>query len=277
MRMSLAALTLMLILAIYSPTQAAESSAAASGSLLGPLVAQRSSDGMTISGMIRKLPAGTKMWVMIIHEPGGPQKAVSGPEDDHVLVNSEGKFEANIHNPSSAAFKPGNYRVTIESHFTSGWQTADVLRKAGVQLDRQGRSSIYTDPKAIPESPDFKPFDTEFPNAGRYLKAVREVSLGVPPLDQAAIEGVKRATLLVQGKGRSSLPVGQSVQVFAKAGGFTPTAWSAAPGPDSKWVVTLDCIDGGKPTKAQWSYDPRSKIVKYLDHAAKTLSYVPAD
>jgi len=157
------------------------------------------------------------------------------------------------------------------------WQTVDVLRKAGVELDSQGRSNIDTDPKAIPESPDFKPNDPEFPSAGRYLSVIREVSLESLPANQAAVEAVKSATLLVQGEGLSSLPVGKSVEWFAKVGGFKPVSWSAQLGPDGKWVITLDCIDGDNPKKTQWSYDPRSKAVRYLDHIAKIISYVPAD
>jgi hypothetical protein len=71
MRNQRAALTLVLMLAIYGPVQAVARNAAAFGSLLGPLTAQRTADGMTISGTIRDIPAGTKMWVEIIHEPGG--------------------------------------------------------------------------------------------------------------------------------------------------------------------------------------------------------------
>jgi hypothetical protein len=280
MRNPRAALALVLMLGIYGPVQAVTRNAAASGSLLGPLTTQRTADGMTISGTIRNIPAGTKMWVEIIHEPGGPEEPVSGPEDDHVIVNSDGKFQATIQasilHPSEAAFRSGTYTILIESHFSSGWQTTDVLRQAGVELDSQGRSDIYTDPKAIPESPDFKPNDPEFPKAGRYLRVIREVNLGSLPADQAAVEAVKSAILLVQGEGLSSLPVGKSLSVewFAKVGGFKPVAWSAQLGPDGKWVITLDCIDGEKPEKAKWSYDPKSKTVRYLDHLAKTVQTV---
>jgi hypothetical protein len=61
------------------------------------------------------------------------------------------------------------------------------LRRAGVELDNQGRSSIYINPTAIPQSPDFKPNDPEFPNEGRYLLVVRELSLGSVPADQGAV------------------------------------------------------------------------------------------
>jgi hypothetical protein len=173
----------------------------ASGSLLGPLTAQRSDTGMVISGTRQKLPAGTKIWVDIIHQPGGPQKPVSGPEDDHVIVNSNGTFQANLQSLGSITFKAGLYKIMITSFFNSGWQTVDVLRKAGVELDSQGRSSVRTDPKAIPESPDFKPDDPEFPKASRHLSVIRGVKLESLPANLGAIEAVKSATLFVQGRG----------------------------------------------------------------------------
>ena len=79
------------------------------------------------------------------------------------------------------------------------------------------------------------------------------------------------------GRGRSSLPIGKSVALFAAAPGFTPNGWTAAKGAGGKWTVTLDCVDGGKKTAAQWEYDPQTQQVKYLDPLAKTLSYVPPE
>jgi hypothetical protein len=193
------------------------------------------------------------MWVEIIHRPSGRAKLVSGPQDDKVIVAADGRFRANLVNRDASVFQSGSYTIMITAYFNSGWQTVDVLRRAGVELDSRGRSSVRTDPKAIPDSPDF------------------EVD------DQAAIDAVRGATLLVQGRGRSSLPVGKSVDLFVSMGGFKPIGWSAALTPNAKWVITLDCIDGEKQQRAQWSYDPGSKVVRYLDPLAKTLSYTPPD
>lgn len=277
MRSSFAAVAIAFALAACPSISAIARDDASKASLVGPVAAAGTDDGMTISGAIEKFPAGTKIWVTIVYEPGGPSKPISGPEDDHVILGSDGKFQAHLRNDSDRPFKPGAYTVMLECHFNSGWQSVDVLRKAGVELDSKGRSDIYTNPNAIPASPDFKPNDPEFPNAGRYLSVMREVSLGSIPANQMAIDGVKAATLLVQGQGRSGLPVGKSVDWYASVGGFRPIAWSAALGHEGNWIVTLDCIDGEKQTKAQWSYDPKSKMVKYLDHLAKTLSYVSPD
>lgn len=134
-----------------------------------------------------------------------------------------------------------------------------------------------TNPTAIPENPDFKPDDPEFPKAARHLDTIRKITIGALTSDVAAIDGVKDAILVVQGRGRSSLSVGKSVDFFVSAGGFKVVGWSTAIGSDGKWVVTLDCIDGVNPKKAKWQYDPRTKAVKYLDPLSKLLSYVPPD
>ena len=147
-------------------------------SLVGSLIAERSGSGLTISGMTNGLPAGTKMWVEIIHQPGGPKKPISGPQDDKVIIAVDGRFRANLSNRDGSVFRPGSYTIMITAYFNSGWQTVDVLRKAGVELDSQGRSSVRTDPKAIPESLDFETDDPEFPKVGRHLKILREVKLG---------------------------------------------------------------------------------------------------
>lgn len=232
----------------------------ASESLVGPITAERNGADMKISGTIQKVPAGTKIWVDIIHvihQPGGALKrggGPAGPQDADVIVAADGTFHASLRNVSwdghsfvdHGTFQQGSYAIMISTHFNRAWQTTDVLKKAGVELDSQGRSAISTDPKAIPESPDFKPDDPEFPKAGRHLEAIREVKLGPMAADQAAINAVKSATLDVKGSGRSSMPVGQSVDWYKSMGGMERLAWSAARGPDAnaKWIVTLDYLDG---------------------------------
>jgi hypothetical protein len=270
---------------------------ASAETLIGPITAERNGADLKINGRIQKIPVGTKIWVSIIHiihEPGGKLKQGSGPagpQDSHVIVAEDGTFHASLHNTwwdsksrsdvDYGTFRPGSYAVMIYACFNSAWQTIDVLRKAGVELDSRGRSAVSTDPKAIPESPDFKPYDPEFPKAGRKLAAIREVKLAPITADQAAIDAVKGATLDVKGSGRSSMPVGQSLDWYKSMGGMTRLAWSAARGPDARWVVTLDFLEGEdidqKQRKAQWSYDPASNTVRYLDPLSKTLSYVPAE
>ena len=236
----------------------------------------RDGDRLIVTGKTQGLPSGTKLWVEITRLPGHAPSA-GGPMDDHVFVAADGTFKATMSKPDRVSFAPGTYDIKITSIFNSGWQSVDVLRRAGVQLDTRGRSDLLTNPTAIPESPDFKPDDPEFPKATRHLEAIQKITVGALTSDVAAIDGVKDAILVVQGRGRSSLSVGKSVDFFVSAGGFNVVGWSAAIGSDGKWVVTLDCIDGANPKKAKWQYDPGTKAVKYLDPLSKLLSYVPPD
>jgi len=249
----------------------------AAESIIVALDGSRDGDQLIVTGKTQGLPSGTKLWVEITRLPGHAPNVGGGPMDDKVFVAEDGTFKATISKPDGVSFPAGTYDIKITSMFNSAWQSIDVLKRAGVQLDSQGRSDVATNPPAIPESPDFKPRDPEFPKAARYLEAIRKVTVGALASDVAAIDGVKDAILVVQGSGRSSLPVGKSVDFFVSAGGFKAVGWSAAIGSDAKWVVTLDCTDGGNPKKAKWQYDPKTKAVKYLDPLSKLLSYVSAD
>lgn len=248
----------------------------AAESLIGKLAAERTAGGLSIEGTIQKAPPGTKIRIEIIRKAGRALKPMDQSSAD-AIVAPDGSFRTNLSNRSGAAFAAGIYTVQITAMFNRAWQSVEVLRNAGVELDSQGRSELHTNPKALPETPDFKPFDPEFPRAGRYIEVRRDLTVGALASNAAAIEAVKNARLTVQGRGRSDLPVGKSVELFASAPGFKARGWSAVQGAGGKWTVTLDCIDGGKETRAQWEYDPKTRVVKYLDPLAKILSYVPPE
>jgi hypothetical protein len=250
--------------------------ALAADSLIGPLTVQRTAAGLSITGTIREIPPGTKMRVEIVRRGGRALKPIDQPASD-TIVGSDGSFGADLAGRDDDAFAAGTYTVQITAMFNRPWQSVDVLQKAGVELDSQGRTELHTNPKALPKTADFKPFDPEFPNAGRYIEVRREVTVAQLVGDAAAIDAVKKARLTVQGSGRSDLAVGKSVEFFASQPGFKILGWSAAQGKAGRWTVTLDCVDGDKKTQAQWEYDPRSKVVKYLDPLSKILSYVPAE
>lgn len=248
----------------------------AADSLIGKVTAERMNSGLAVAGSMQNVPPGTKLRVEVVRISGRSLKLIDRPSGD-AIVGNDGIFRTNLSSNRDSALDAGTYTIQITAMFNRGWQSIEVLRKAGVDLDSQGRSDLYPNPKNLPYTSDFKPFDPEFPRAGRYIEVRREVAL--PPLgaDKAAIEAVKKARLTVQGHGRSSLSIGKSVALYAAAPGFTPNGWTAAKGPGGKWTVTLDCVDGGKKTAAQWEYDPQTQQVKYLDPLAKTLSYVPSE
>ena len=244
--------------------------------LFQSISAESSDNGITIYGKVRGLPSGTKIRVEIIQLPDHSRIRGEGPMNSNVLVD-EGAFKAKIINSDQVPFPAGSYSIRITSYFNSSWQSGDVLNKAGVtDLDSLGRSAVNTDPRAIPDSSDFKPDDPEFPKASRHLEAVREVRLASPTADEAAIAAVRGATLFVAGSGRSSLSIGRSIDFFASMPGFKPLTWSAVAKSNTKWVVTLHCVDGEVEKSAQWEFNLESKAVKYLDPLAKLLSYVPA-
>lgn len=250
--------------------------ATAAESLIGKITAERTSSGLTIAGTIQRVPPGTKMRVELVRFSGRNLKPMDQPSGD-AIVGPDGSFRANLPSHGRAPFEAGTYTVQLTAMFNRPWQSVEVLQKAGVELDSQGRSQLHTDPKALPDTPDFKPFDPEFPRAGRYIEVRREVTVAAPRGDAAAIEAVKNARLTVQGRGRSDLPVGKSVDWFASAPVFKVRGWSAVQGADGKWTVSLDCVDGEKETQARWEYDPKTKMVKYLDPLAKILSYMPPE
>src|SRR5262249_41718527 len=172
-----------------------------------------------------------------------------------------------------AALPAGRYTVKLTSIFNSGWQSIEVLRKAGVDLDERGRSSMQTDPTALPKTADFKPFDREFPQASRFLDVTRQVVIPAAAPTEVALSAVKSAHLTTPEHGRSELNLEQTTRLFALTGGFEPIGWSSAPGDGGRWIVTLDCRDGGTRKEAKWEYDPKTKRVRYLDPLAKTLSW----
>jgi hypothetical protein len=246
----------------------------AAGPVIVVVEGSRAGDQLIITGRTQGLPSGTKLWVEITRLPGHAPNAGEGPMDNHVFVAEDGTFKGTISKPAEASFPAGTYDIKIMSYFSRAWQSVDVLKRAGVRLDSRGRSDVFTNPTAIPESADFKPDDPEFPKDTRHLEAKRKITVGALAPDLAAINVVKDAVLVVQGMGRSGLSVGKSVDYYASAPGVKVGAWSAAMGSDEKWVVTLDVINGESPTKAKWRYDPKTKTVNYLDPLSKTLSYV---
>ena len=277
-------------------------SALASEPIIDQLSARRVESGaVVIGGRANHLPAGTKLAIEILRQGGREifrqdripdDWATFAPElkgklqkshyrEDDIIVGDDGHFETRpLTMQSGAIWSPGKYRVQIESHFSKAWQSCDVIKQLGVDTDSQCRTSIDPNPTKLPASPELVPADPEFPNAGRYLKAPREVAFPALSEDSAVIDTVKNARLTVQGKGRSADPIRNVVAYFEKgsSGAFTPRAWSAKrSSPSGPWVVTLDCVDGEERKQAQWEYDPKTKTVKYLDPLAKTLSWLPRD
>jgi len=257
-----------LLLAVATTSAAADKKAA---SLFGPITARRTDQGaVVLQGNVQQLPPGTKVNIEFRRYAGKP---VTSPISAEVRVKSDRTFETEPLTQEGRAIAAGAYSIEVLCNFNSAWQSADVLRAVGVETDDRGRSDIDTNPTALPKTPDFVSNDKEFPDAARHIEFDRDLVVQALGEDIAAIEAVKKANLTVPDQGRSELNIEQTTRLFANAGGFTPRRWSASPSAAGKWIVVLDCIDGGKQKEAKWEYDPKAKRVRYLDPLAKLLSW----
>lgn len=212
--------------------------------------------GVEIRGQVL-LPPSTRIWVERISSDGrnlGTAKTVVGPN---------GEFVAGPFSDKGRAPAAGPAKLRFLAHFTTLWQADVVLQAVGTGGSKLPQSALTPD-------------DEEFPTAGGHWMELRDVVFPEIPESVVAIDRVKSAKLTVRGQGASSDSVGAVVDYFASAPGFRPIGWSAEL-VESKWVVTLDCMDGSQRKRAQWEYDPSSKSVRYLDPLAKLLSWLPAD
>ncbi len=236
--------TLALIINV-SPSVAKES-------LIQGVSARRDNTGGVIVYGKAKLPKNTKIWIEVAN--GGQAE---------VFISDNGKFEGGAFTNKGKPYAVGNYKIVIESHFTKYWQTNDILSQVG-----EG-GKLLPSTALIPDDP-------EFPNSDKHLKQIFSVAFPNIPTERLAIESVKNAKLAVTGKGRSADTIKDVVEYFRSNGGFEPIKWSAKLGKSGTWIVTLDCIDSGKKNQAQWSFNPISKKVIYLDPFSKILSWTPS-
>jgi hypothetical protein len=230
----------------------------AAESIIKGISAKRTGNGgIIIFGKVN-LPKGTKIMLDLLLSAN----KIAGQSD--LFLKDDGAFESGIFTNKGNPYTGGKYRIKIYSYFTSRWQSKEVLLKVG-------ENGILL--KNIKLTPD----DPEFPNNAKHLE--QSFVINFPDLSPEinAIQAVNDAVLDVVGKGRSADPIRNVVQWFNKAGGFTPQSWSAKKDDKGNFVVTLDCIDAGNKKKAQWSFNPKTREVKYLDPLAKLLSWLPAE
>ena len=228
-----------------------------SQSLLSSIDVIRETDGsITVRG-VSLLPPKAQIWVERVSPSGqnlGQAKTV---------VGTGGAFIAAGFADEGRPIAPGRGAFEIRSHFNAFWQPEEVLNVVGL-----GGSKL---PRAV-----ITPDDPEFPDQGGHWVEKREVVFPEIAPETIAIERVKAAKLDVQGQGRSPTAVNGVVAWYASNPGFAVRGWSAQQSGE-KWIVTLDCSDGGQPKQARWEYDPASGSVRYLDPLSKILSWLPND
>ncbi len=228
----------------------------ASEPLVSGAAAKRLDNGSIVITGTTQLPVGTQLCVSL------PTNARLVGQTKCV-VDKGGHFEAGNFTNGGKAWPAGSYKVRVLSYFTKLWQPSHVLAQVGENGARLPPGSLVPD-------------DPEFPKSSGHLDVTVSVTFPEIALNTVVIQAVQESKLNVVGKGRSAFPVKEVVEYFIKGGGFRPLSWSARRQNDDKWVVTLDCIDAGKKKQAQWSYNPKTREVKYLDPLAKLLSWWPA-
>lgn len=228
-------------------------------SLVSEVKATRNSNGGIVITANTFLPNGTT--IMVNFGPAGAPKVFG--QDKPVVSNS-----VLMTAPFTDKGKPwlkGNYKVSMFCRFDSAWQSAEVRGQTGEYGSKLSKAAL-------------KPVDPDLPKSKQDRWEMKySYLIALPDLgeDQKIIERVKNSKLTVQGLGHSSESIIWVVNSFAKAPGFTPKEWSALKQQDGSWIVTLACINGGSPEKAEWSFNPKSGEVKILNHAAKALSWAP--
>lgn len=228
-----------------------------SQSLLSSIEVVRETDGaITVRG-VSLLPPKTQILVERVSPSGRNLGQVK------TVVGSGGAFIAAGFSDRGKPIAPGRGAFEIRSHFNVHWQPEEVLDIVGL-----GGSKL---PRAV-----ITPDDPEFPDQGGHWVEKREIVLPEIAPETIAIERVKAAKLNVQGRGRSPTAVNEVVAWYASNPGFAVRGWSAEQSGE-KWIVTLDCSDGGKPRQAQWEYEPATGSVRYLDPLSKILSWLSDD
>lgn len=219
-------------------------------------VAERGPAGEIYISGTTNFPDGMKMWVIV-----GPKKA---QQDAFVRGGRfrSGPLYDNVPTPIS-----GNQTVEFLAYFNGAWQDKRILAALGEGgKNLRGRLFKVTDPDVI--------------DSGRILDA--KFTLPMPPIppEVNAISIVKHAVLRVPGLGRSDGTIEQNIALFIKPGtGVKPAkGWSATATGKTRFDVAYDFIDGSAGDKqAIWAVDTATKQVKYINEAAKLLSWTPKD
>lgn len=227
-------------------------------SIIKSISAKRTGNGgIIIFGKVN-LPKGTKIMLDLLLS----SNKIAGQST--LFSKDDGSFESEIFTNGGNPYSGGKYKVKMYSYFTSIWQSKEVLLKVGKN------GILLNNFKLTPDDP-------EFPNNAKHLEQSFVINFPDLSPENNAIQAVNDAVLDIAGKGRSADPIKNVILWFKKAGGFTPLSWSAKKDGKGNFVVTLDNIDAGEKKKAQWSFNPKTREVKYLDPQAKLLSWLPEE
>jgi hypothetical protein len=140
---------------------------------------ERTDAAIVIYGNAKNLlPAGTKMWATVKKINSKKIKEPDAISASDVAIDQNGNFKAVVKkfgNTDRYNFPDGLYEVEFYSQFSRAWQSLEVVKLAGCDIDDQGKT-ITSDPKLLPKSEDLI-YENLFGRKVRVLKTTRTIKI----------------------------------------------------------------------------------------------------
>ncbi len=133
---------------------------------------------VVVKGTAAIVPPGTVFEVEVLSingRPVGNRHKIQTVEK--VSVGIDRTFEAKLQRWGSLDgfdFPKGQYQLEFLAHFNTAWQTPEIVRAVGVEVDDRGRTGRNAEPRKLPPSEDLK----TTAQYGRVLRAIRTVTVG---------------------------------------------------------------------------------------------------
>ncbi|MDF1613856.1 hypothetical protein [Desulfurivibrio dismutans] len=226
--------------------------------------AERDEGGRIIVFGKANLPNDTKLMISVRESGGGWLYGQDKCAVRHGAFSSKGFSDKGDPLPAK------RYHIEIFSYFNVAWRQPEAVLSGVGSL---GRRLI---------GPQVDKVDPEFEDSEKYVSAVFEFPVGNHPSSRsegysegAALEAVKAAVLTVQGRGKSSEPVGKVVEWFLGVPGLkAKDGWSARELKDGVYEVVFSYWEGDSTSLAKWTVVAGSRQVTYENRNAKIMSYL---
>lgn len=231
------------------------------------VLAERDGGGQIIVFGKTNLPNDTKLMISLREAGGGWLFGQDKCAVKHGAFSSKGFSDKGHPLPAK------RYHIEVVSYFNGAWRQAEsVLSNVG----SLGRKLI---------GPQMGKVGPEFDDSEKYVSAVFELPVGDHQNSRndwysevTAVEAVKAAILKVQGRGKSSEPVGKVVEWFLGVPGLNERGgWAAREIKDGVCEVVFSYWDGDSPSLAKWTIVAGSGQVMYENRNAKIMSYLSDD
>lgn len=216
--------------------------------------ASRNQDGGIVVSASTNIPDGVSVWIELPSGATSKARVVGGKLSSEAFTNRGKPIQA------------GSHQVIFTAHFNQFWQQpAGVLALAGPDGTKL-------------HGPLFHKTDPDVTDSARMLEYKPQVQF--PPISREleAISLVQGAVLTVDGR-RSSATVGETVKWYLQpsTGIRIGKGWTATKTSAETYTVQLDIVDAANDGPAIWQADLQSRKVRYVNMAAKSMSYLPPD